>query len=142
MTDIDGVAVGGGKIYLVADEPGTIQVYNLITASYQSPIGSPFANGETFSAGAAYMPMLGDLVDEWSQIGGGWSDAVPFSCEDACGPVTVEILVMDYWCNWSTAWTKVWVEDLTPIQVVKDVVEQEVITCKVYKENNYNYPGE
>jgi len=84
---------------------------------------------------------LEDLIDEWSQIGGGWSDAVPFSCEDACGPVTVEILVMDYWCNWSTAWTKVWVEDLTPVDVAKDVVD-ETISCKVYKENNYSYPGE
>ncbi|MBK8500979.1 MAG: T9SS type A sorting domain-containing protein [Saprospiraceae bacterium] len=83
-----------------------------------------------------------DLFSQWKEIGGGWSDAVPFSCEDACEPVTVEILVMDYWCNWSKAWTNVWVEDKTPIQVVKDVVEQEVITCKVYKENNYNYPGE
>jgi hypothetical protein len=81
-------------------------------------------------------------IDEWAAIGGGWSDAVPFSCEDACGPVTVEILVMDYWCNWSTAWTKVWVEDKTPVEVVKDVVEQEVITCKVYKESNYAYPGQ
>jgi hypothetical protein len=81
-------------------------------------------------------------LDNWSQIGGGWSDAVPFSCDDACSPVTVEILVMDYWCNWSTAWTKVWVEDKTPVKVVKDVSEQEAITCKVYKENNYSYPGE
>jgi hypothetical protein len=81
-------------------------------------------------------------IDVYEQIGGGWSDAVPFSCDDACGPVTVEILVMDYWCNWSTAWTKVWVEDKTPVKVVKDVSEQEAITCKVYKENNYSYPGE
>src|SRR5690606_22643409 len=33
------------------------------------------------------------LVDLYEQIGGGWSKAVPFDCEDACGPVTVEILV-------------------------------------------------
>jgi hypothetical protein len=85
---------------------------------------------------------LVDQIDSWAAIGGGWSDAVPFSCDDACGPVTVEILVMDYWCNWSTAWTKVWVEDKTPVKVVKDVSEQEAITCKVYKENNYSYPGE
>ena len=45
-------------------------------------------------------------LDEWSQLGGGWSEDVPFSCEDACGPVTVEILVMDYWCNWTKAWTQ------------------------------------
>ena len=81
-------------------------------------------------------------LDTWSQIGGGWSDAVPFSCEDACGPVTVEILVMDYWCNWSTAWTTVWVEDKTPIEVAKDVVEEIEITCATYKADQYYYPGE
>ncbi len=82
------------------------------------------------------------LIDTWSQIGGGWSDAVPFSCEDACGPVTVEVLVMDYWCNWATAWTKVWVEDKTPVEVVKDVVLEESITCKIYKDSRYAYPDE
>ncbi len=81
-------------------------------------------------------------LDAWSQIGGGWSDAVPFSCEDACGPVTVEILVMDYWCNWSTTWTRVWVEDKTPVEVVKEVVEDEQITCKIYKDSRYAYPDE
>ena len=142
ITDIDGVAVGNGKIFLVTDEPGSVFVYNLGTESYDSPISSPFGSIETFSGGAAYMPMLSDLVDEWSQIGGGWSDAVPFSCEDACGPVTVEILVMDYWCNWAKAWTKVWVEDKTPVQVVKDVIDEENITCKTYKDQRYDYPDE
>ncbi len=80
--------------------------------------------------------------DEWSQLGGGWSDAVVFSCEDACGPVTVEILVMDYWCNWAKAWTNVWVEDKTPVQVVKDVIDEETITCKTYKDARYDYPGQ
>ncbi len=87
-------------------------------------------------------PYQNPLFDEWSQIGGGWSDAVPFSCEDACGPVTVEILVMDYWCNWSTAWTTVWVEDKTPIEVAKDVVEEIEITCATYKADQYYYPGQ
>ncbi len=81
-------------------------------------------------------------LDMYQQIGGGWSDAVPFDCSDACGPVTVEILVMDYWCNWATAWTKVWVEDKTPVEVVKDVVEEEHITCKIYKDDRYAYPNE
>ncbi|MDH3245910.1 MAG: T9SS type A sorting domain-containing protein, partial [Saprospiraceae bacterium] len=87
---------------------------------------------------------LDHLIDEWQQIGGGWAGAVPFSCEDACGPVTVELLVMDYWCNWGTAWTEVWVEDKTPVQVVKDVVDidDDPISCKTYKEARYSYPGE
>ncbi len=81
-------------------------------------------------------------LDMYEQIGGGWSDAVVFSCEDACGPVTVEILVMDYWCNWAKAWTNVWVEDKTPVQVVKDVIDEETITCKSYKDARYDYPGQ
>ncbi len=81
-------------------------------------------------------------LDLYEAIGGGWSDAVPFSCEDACGPVTVEILVMDYWCNWSKSWTEVWVEDKTPVKVEKDVLAEEDITCKTYKDARYSYPGE
>ncbi len=86
-------------------------------------------------------PAEKSLVDMYEQIGGGWSDAVPFSCEDACGPVTVEILVMDYWCNWSKAWTDVWVEDKTPVSVEKDVVDG-TIYCATYKSARYAYPGE
>ncbi|MBK8503968.1 MAG: T9SS type A sorting domain-containing protein [Saprospiraceae bacterium] len=80
------------------------------------------------------------LLQTYSQIGGGWSDAVPFDCTDACGSVTVEILVMDFWCNWSKAWTKVWVEDKVPMQVVKDVEDLE-ITCKIYKTARYDLEG-
>ncbi len=78
-------------------------------------------------------------VDIYEQIGGGWSDAVPFDCSDACGPVTVEILVMDYWCNWSKAWTKVWVEDKTPVTVGKDVYDEVEISCYSYKQKRYGY---
>ncbi len=86
--------------------------------------------------------LIQGLLDEVRQIGGGWSESVPFDCSDACGSVPVEVLVMDYWCNWSTSWSQVWVEDKTPVEVVKDVVEEEFITCKVYKENRYAYPDE
>ncbi|MCB0669897.1 MAG: hypothetical protein KDC80_28925, partial [Saprospiraceae bacterium] len=141
VNDIDGVAVGSGRIFLVTGTTGSVYIYSLAEAKYITPAESPIIFNENFAAGAAYMPMLDDLVDTWSQIGGGWSDAVPFSCEDACGPVTVEILVMDYWCNWSKAWTDVWVEDKTPVNVAKDVVDG-TITCKVYKDNDYTYPGE
>ncbi len=82
------------------------------------------------------------LIDKYEQIGGGWSKEVPFDCADACGPVTVEILVMDYWCNWSKAWTDVWVEDKTPVTVGKDVVEELEITCATYKEARYGYGDE
>ena len=78
------------------------------------------------------------LIAIYEALGGGWAEDVVFSCEDACGPVTVEVLVMDYWCNWSIAWTQVWVEDKVPAEVVKDVVDQS-ITCKTYKDSRYNY---
>ncbi len=81
------------------------------------------------------------IIELYETIGGGWSDKVPFTCDDACGPVTVEILVMDYWCNWSLAWSKVWVEDKTPAKVAKDVYDEQ-ITCKTYKDQRYSYPGE
>lgn len=72
------------------------------------------------------------LKDLSKQIGGGWSDAVPFCCEDACQEVTVEVLVMDYWCNWSTCWTKVQVEDKTPPKILCDL-ENVTISCSSYK---------
>ena len=67
-----------------------------------------------------------------SQIGGGWSKEVPFCCSDACGEVTVEVLVMDYWCNWSKCWTKVYVEDKTPPEVVSDLFDV-TMSCTSYK---------
>ncbi len=80
-------------------------------------------------------------IDLYEQIGGGWSDAVPFDCTDACENVTVEILVMDYWCNWAKAWTNVWVEDKTPVTVAKDVVDGSIY-CSTYKLRRYEYPGQ
>ena len=67
-----------------------------------------------------------------SQIGGGWSEQVPFDCSDACDKVTVEILAIDYWCNWSTCWMDVWVEDKTPVSIEKHVTDLE-ISCKTYR---------
>jgi hypothetical protein len=66
------------------------------------------------------------------QIGGGWSKEVPFCCADACQEVTVELLAMDYWCNWSTCWTTVYVEDKTPPKVVSDLYDVSM-TCTSYK---------
>ncbi len=81
-----------------------------------------------------------ELIDQWDQIGGGWSDAVPFDCDDACEEVVVELLAMDYWCNWSRCWTYVLVEDKTPIQIVHDVQDKE-ISCAGYKDDIYEYPN-
>ena len=82
-----------------------------------------------------------DLAADIKQIGGGWAEDVLFSCDDACGPVSVEILVMDYWCNWSKCWTDVWVEDKTPITIAKDVVPEVDITCKTFRALDYQLGG-
>lgn len=55
-TDIDGLAAGGGNLYLVADDPtpGFIEVFNLATGTFTGTIQSPLANADTFS-GAAFI---------------------------------------------------------------------------------------
>ncbi len=80
------------------------------------------------------------LLDEAAQIGGGWSFEIPVGCQDACQKVTIELLVMDYWCNWSKTWTSVLVEDRTPVSVVQDVSSDVDITCKTFKERRYDHP--
>lgn len=77
------------------------------------------------------------LLEVYEQIGGGWSPEVVFDCEDACGEVIVEVLVMDFWCNWNTGWSKVWVEDKVPPVVVHDVKDGD-ITCKAYRTKRYD----
>jgi hypothetical protein len=60
-TDIDGLAVGGGRAYFVTDGPNTTQsqfyVYNLTTNTFEASLASPFTGSGTFSA-AAYAPGL------------------------------------------------------------------------------------
>ncbi len=78
-----------------------------------------------------------DLLRElptYRQLGGGWSQSVVFDCSDACGLTQVELLAIDYWCNWSKGWTDVWIEDKSPIQVAKDVNEDIEISCITFKE--------
>jgi hypothetical protein len=53
QTDIDGLAYGNGRLYLVTDQPGSIYVYNVGTASYETPLTNPWTTSETFS-GAAF----------------------------------------------------------------------------------------
>ncbi|NND06690.1 MAG: T9SS type A sorting domain-containing protein [Saprospiraceae bacterium] len=84
-----------------------------------------------------------NLYRKAALLGGGWSKAVPFDCNDACSNVSVELLVMDYWCNWSKTWTDVWVEDQNPITLIQDLGDVE-ITCQSYRAPKYstaNYSG-
>ncbi|MCC7435328.1 MAG: PEP-CTERM sorting domain-containing protein [Methanoregulaceae archaeon] len=60
-TDIDGLAVGGGRAYYVTDGPNTTQasfyVYDLASGAQVGTLASPFSGTGTFS-GAAYAPAL------------------------------------------------------------------------------------
>lgn len=53
LTDIDGIAVGDGKAFLVTDEAGTIPVYDIASGTFETPLTSPFTAADVFS-GAAY----------------------------------------------------------------------------------------
>ncbi|MBK8504541.1 MAG: hypothetical protein IPL46_21420 [Saprospiraceae bacterium] len=99
-------------------------------------------NQTTAERFSPFKPDFGNIVDLYEQLGGGWSDAIAFDCNDACEYVTVEMLVMDYWCNWTKVWNNVKVEDKTPAKVIKDVRDSETITCKSYRDKKFSYPGE
>jgi len=52
-TDIDGLAYGDGRLYLVTDEPGDIYVYNVDSGVFETPLTNPWTSSEIFS-GAAF----------------------------------------------------------------------------------------
>jgi hypothetical protein len=52
QTDIDGLAYGNGKLYLVIDEPGDIFVYDILSGLYETPLTNPWTTSEVFSGGA------------------------------------------------------------------------------------------
>ncbi len=72
-----------------------------------------------------------DLV---RQIGGGWTDQIPFTCDDACEDIEVELLVIDNWCNFSSTRTTVKVRDKQPIHIVQDVQPTIDINCSSYNQ--------
>ncbi len=82
------------------------------------------------------------LLPELAQLGGGWSEAVPVCCADVCQLVTVELLVMDYWCNWSRSWSDLWVEDKSPIEIGRELTPAIEISCKSFKEQRQDLQGE
>jgi hypothetical protein len=52
LADIDGIACGDGKCYLVTDEAGDIPVYDIASGTFETPLTSPFTAASVFSAGA------------------------------------------------------------------------------------------
>lgn len=55
-TDIDGLAIGNGRAYLITDEPGLIHVYDFALGAYQALLTSPVSTPEEQSAGAWIPP--------------------------------------------------------------------------------------
>ncbi len=55
-TDIDGLAIGNGRAYLVIDEPGPIFVWDFTLGAYLAPLVNPWISTETFAAGAWIPP--------------------------------------------------------------------------------------
>ncbi len=111
------------------DQPGTISDI----ASSMTDHWSDVLVHDLLSKPAMNFSNLGEaLTTLGKQVGGGWSTAVPFCCEDACQTVMVELLAMDYWCNWSKCWTTVYVEDKTPPMVVAELADVS-ISCTAYE---------
>ncbi len=81
-TDIDGLAVGGGKAYFINDVPAQgIPVFNLGSSSFETTLVSPFTGtGGIFSAGA-WSPALAVLPD--FEVGIGL--AAPLNCTVVAG---------------------------------------------------------
>ena len=49
-----------------------------------------------------------------------------------CTEVDVELLVMDYWCNWSKSWSSVLVEDKSSAAVVAEATDRFALSCETY----------
>jgi len=76
--DVDGLAFGEGRLYLVPDGPGQggIWVYDVGSASYLDPLPSPWMNTDNFS-GAVFVP--GSLWGDGFESGdvSAWSTSKP-----------------------------------------------------------------
>ena len=106
---------------------------SLNIADLCTKLGYEFVSGLPQFSAPLFSQSAGTPFDIVSQIGGGWSKEVPFCCADACQDVMVELLAMDYWCNWSKCWTTVFVEDKTPPVVVCDLFDINM-SCTSYKQ--------
>ncbi len=90
-----------------------------------------------------------DTFYEWVQedslqckdsIGYGWTDQIPFCCEDACSgePVVIELMAIDAYCNVAKLWVQVTVEDATKPEIAYQL-EDLTISCKAYQDYYQEY---
>jgi|GEM_PF-6686547 len=66
------------------------------------------------------------------EVGGGWTTQIPFTCEDVCQEIEVEILILDASCNWSIARSRVKVQEKQPVQIVQDVEQEISLNCSSF----------
>ena len=84
-----------------------------------------------------------DNIEMLLQLGGGWTDAFPIGCEDLCGTLTAELLVMDYWCNWSLGWTEINVEDKAPPVQIAQLQDSIELSCTAFETDaSFTVPGQ
>lgn len=79
-TDLDGLAVGGGRAYLIPDDntPGLIYVYDLAAGSFSSPLPAPWgATADTFSGGALVVTYLDVFIADAPRSPAGLRPAPP-----------------------------------------------------------------
>jgi hypothetical protein len=96
-TDIDGLAIGtDGRAYLVEDDgtgaTGQIHVWDLGLAAYQTPIPTPWATSEVFSAGAWIYEAGGASISLNKTVG-----IVPATCAPT-DSITVTTGTTVYYC--------------------------------------------
>lgn len=99
---------------------------------------------ETFHEGShmeGCVSISSGKMDAIAQIGGGWTDAIAVTCTDVCTTVAVEMLVMDYWCNWSLTWSELYVEDKTPVDIVQELTSELEMTCRQLAGEEYILEG-
>ncbi|GAA5221487.1 dockerin type I domain-containing protein [Membranihabitans marinus] len=70
-------------------------------------------------------------------IGGGWSTAIPFTCDDVCENITIELLASDGSGNWSKDWENISVTSLITPEVVRELPSVE-LSCASFNENYKN----
>lgn len=69
-TDVDGLAVGGGKAYLITDDntPPTFDVFDFGVMTYTAVVSSPWTTSEVFAGGAWIAPPPACRIGGWQSV--------------------------------------------------------------------------
>jgi len=64
-TDLDGIAVGNGKAYLIPDDsdPGLIYVLDLATVTYDTPLTAPWGGADNIFSGGALIVVAPSVLE-------------------------------------------------------------------------------